>query len=98
MGKVYRLQTALKFILNTYVDFNTYSTSAVYVKYKKPSGATGQWTGAVESASEGKISYTVTSSVIDESGTWTFWAYVEFADGRTAPGEPFNVKFYVEGK
>ena len=36
-------------------------------------------------------------SELDQSGDWVFWAYVEFSDGRKAPGEPVVIRVYNEG-
>jgi len=35
---------------------------------------------------------------IDETGEWTFWAYIVFSDGRDAPGKAFKITFYEEGE
>jgi len=97
VGKVYKNQTALAIRRRTEVDL-TYIT-AVYLKYIKPDGTTGQWTGTVYNASRGIVEYTIVSANdLDQSGTWTIWAYVTFANGNSAPGEPTKLEVYDEGQ
>lgn len=45
------------------------------VRYMKPSGARGTWTGGQETTTS--ISYVTLAGDIDEVGTWKFQAYVE---------------------
>ena len=34
---------------------------------------------------------------LDEVGTWSFWSWVKFVDGRAIPGDPVAVVVYAEG-
>jgi hypothetical protein len=96
MGKIYLNQDSLRIQLTTGVDITGATTTKI--KYKKPSEATGDWDATVEDVGAGSIYYDLTGTELDEVGTWTFWAYVTFADTRSAPGEPVKVTVYTEGE
>jgi hypothetical protein len=97
MGKIYVGQTALTIRLTTSIDLSTAKTVAI--KYLKPSGETGTWTATIYSVATGVISYTIaSSSILDESGVWTFWAFITFNDDTIALGEPVRKLIYDEGK
>ena len=99
MGQIYRDQTALKIILDTELDLS--SVSVARIKYIKPQRQEGFWVADIESpATAGLISFTMTigDSEVDQSGSWTFWAYLIFGDGSEAPGEAFVEKLFIEGK
>jgi len=53
--------------LDTGEDLSTGSNAKI--KYKKPSGVTGEWTGVIDDT---KITYTTIAGDIDEAGTWSF--------------------------
>ena len=94
MGKIYKNQTALRIELDTNIDLS--DASSALIKYKKPSGTTGSFTATITGE---KVYYDiVSSSDLDEDGTWTFWSYVTFTSGTVAPGEAVSVKVYNEGK
>lgn len=96
MGKIYLNQSSLRIQLTTLVDIT--GATETLIKYKKPSGTTGEWTATVEAVGDGIIYYDLTGDELDEIGTWTFWAYVTFADTREAPGEPVKIIVYSEGE
>lgn len=63
----------IQFKLNTGIDIDAATTANIH--YKKPSGATGSFTGAT--ASTYYVTYTTTGAGdIDESGIWELQAYV----------------------
>jgi hypothetical protein len=96
MSKLYEDQTSLRIRLTTSVDI---TGATCKVKYKKPGGTTGSWTGTIESTSLGIFYYDLTAlTPLDEAGDWTFWAYVTFSDLRVAAGKPFIVTVYAEGE
>jgi hypothetical protein len=96
MGKIYVGQTALKFRLNTEIDL-TIGVTSVKIKYTKPNDETVyQWDATAEE--KFYAVYVVTAGDIDTEGTWTLWAYVNFSDGTSAPGEPDTKKVYTEGR
>ena len=96
MGKVYLNQSSLRIQLTTNVDIT--GATETLIKYKKPSGTTGQWTAQVEAAGDGIIYYDLTGTELDEIDTWTLWAYVTFSDDRVAPGEPVKMIVHTEGE
>lgn len=96
MGKIYLNQSSLRIILTTGVNIS--GASVRQIKYKKPSGTTGNWTATELDSGAGSIYYDLTGTELDELGTWTLWAYVMFSDGRSAPGEPVSVIVHTEGE
>ena len=71
---IFRGAIGLKIILE--VEINIAASTTRTIKYRKPSGVTGTWVGALE-ADNTSISYTTTAATdLDESGTWKFQAYV----------------------
>ena len=95
MGKIYKNQTALRIRLQTRTNL---TGATAKVKYEKPSGATGDWDAVISNAEDGVVDYDIAgANDLDESGEWTFWAYVTFSGGTVAPGEPVIVRVYEEG-
>ena len=96
MGKVYKNQTAFTIRLTTWQDIT--AATPVKIKYRKPSGTTGEWTATINDAAEGIVEYTMADeNDLDESGWWTFWAYVTFSDGTIAAGEPVSKYVHDQG-
>jgi hypothetical protein len=95
MGKIFLGQSALRITLKTFIDLEGV-TSAV-IKYRKPSGKTGEFQAAVGDAAKGVIFHECAKGEIDASGWWVFWAFVTFADGRSAAGETSKVFVWYEG-
>ena len=96
MGKIYKGQTELqiKLVMNTSLS----SAASQFIKYKKPSGATGYWQAVVATIADGTVYYNVDSSNdINESGTWRFWGAFRNTDSDYAPGEAVKVVVYDEG-
>ena len=96
MGKVFKGQTALRINLKTFTDLEDVLNTVI--KYRKPNGKVGEFAAAVEDATQGIIFHECIEGEIDVSGWWAFWAYVTFADGRTAAGEAAKVYVWNEGK
>lgn len=98
MGKVFTGQTNLRIMLSTNIDL-TGATSLI-IKCKKPNGTVFDLAATVNgSPTNGKIYYDFTTSdddVLDTAGTWSFWAYVVFADSRIARGETATLQIYNE--
>lgn len=95
MPKIYKNQSFLSIKLATGVNIS--GAPSMKIKYRKPSGATGEWQATVFSTS-GVIKYDIAStSVLDETGTWAVWAYITFSNGKSAPGEPTKFQVYEEG-
>lgn len=97
MGRVYKGQENLKIRLTVGVDIAGALT--LLIKYRKPDESEGSFTAISEDDALGIIYYDIVNDNddIDQSGIWTFWAFVEFADGRTAPGKSIERTFYNEG-
>ena len=96
MGKIYKGQTALRITVKTFTDLED-AVSAV-IKYRKLNGSTGEFAAAVSGTAKGVIFHEVIEGEIDVSGWWAFWAFVSFADGRTAAGDTAKVYVWEEGK
>lgn len=100
MSKVYKNQTKLLIRLRTFVNITGYQS--VKIRYRKPSGATGEFSSpaqvTVEDAVNGIISHMIQIGELNESGQWTFWAFIIFSDGRWAAGEPDFLNVNDEGE
>jgi len=96
MGKIFAGQSALRITLKTFCDLEGISNSVI--KYRKPNGKGGEFSAAVGDAAKGNIFHECIEGEIDVSGWWVFWAFVTFADGRTAAGETVKVFIWQEGK
>ena len=57
--------TAIRVLLAGGVDTGSITSSSI--RYRKPTGATGQWTGTIV---DGAIEYTTVADDIDEAGVW----------------------------
>ena len=96
MGKIYKGQSALRITLNTFTDLEDILSAVI--KYRKPDGKTGEFAAAVGDTAKGVIFHECIEGELDVSGWWAFWAFVTFADGRTAAGEAAKVYIWTEGK
>jgi len=95
MGKVFKGQSALRILVKTFCDLE--GIEKAVIKYRKPDGCTGEFSAGVKDTDKGIIFHECTEGEIDVSGWWTFWAFVTFGDGRTAPGEVAKVYIWNEG-
>jgi len=96
MGKIFKGQSALRITLKTFTDLE--DVLSAVVKYRKPDGKTGEFAAAVGDTAKGVIFHECIEGELDISGWWSFWAFVAFADGRTAAGEAAKVFIWQEGK
>lgn len=71
-NKIYVGDIGTEILLDTGVNITT--ATVHNIKYKKPDGTTGTWTGTVKDFT--KISYTVQAADLDQAGTYTLQAYV----------------------
>jgi hypothetical protein len=98
MGRIYTFQTYVRILLTAGLDITGALTTLIY--YKKPSGTIDSVTATVSNPVTGTIFYDVetdssgNADFLDETGTWKFWTWVEFADGRTARGETVTKEIY----
>jgi len=95
MGKIFTGQSALRITLKTFIDLEGIENAVI--KYRKPDGITGELAAAVGDTARGVIFHECIEGEIDVSGWWAFWAFVTFADGRTAAGETAKVYVWREG-
>jgi len=96
MGKIFNGQSALRITVKTYTDLEDVDTAVI--KYCKPDGTNGEFAAAIGDPIKGVIFHEVIEGEIDVSGWWSFWAFVTFADGRTAAGEAAKVYVWEMGK
>jgi hypothetical protein len=95
MGKIHINQSAIRITLKTFCDLA--GVLSVVIRFRKPNGKTGEFVAAVGDAETGVIFHECIEGEIDVSGWWAFWAFVTFADGRTAAGETSKVFVWFEG-
>ena len=95
MGRIFKGQSALRITVKTYCDLEGIENAAI--KYRKPNGKTGQFDAAVADTAKGVIFHECIEGDIDAPGWWAFWAFITFADGRTAAGETAKVFIWNEG-
>ena len=95
MGRIFKGQTALRITLKTFTDLEDVLTAVI--KFRKPNGVVGEFTAAVGDTAKGVIFHECIEGDLDVSGWWAFWAYIIFADGRTAAGETAKVYIWKEG-
>ena len=95
MGKIFRWQSALRITVKTFCDLE--GIEGAVIKYRKPDGKNGEFTAAVGDPVNGVIFHECIEGEIDVSGWWAFWAFVTFADGRTAAGETAKIYIWKEG-
>jgi len=95
MNKIFKGQSALRITLKTFCDLE--GIEKAVIKYRKPNKNTGEFTAAVGDISKGVIFHECIEGDIDVSGWWVFWAFITFADGRTAAGETAKVYVWTEG-
>jgi hypothetical protein len=95
MGKIFKGQSALRITVKTFCDLE--DVDIALIKYKKPDGIVGEFVSAVSDSVNGVIFHEVIEGELDISGWWLFWAFITFADGRTATGEAAKVFIYNEG-
>ena len=96
MGKIFVKQSALRITLKTFTDLE--GIISAVIKYRKPNGKTGELSAAVSDTANGFVFHECIEGDIDASGWWLFWAFITFADGRTAAGEAAKVYVWCEGK
>jgi hypothetical protein len=96
MGKVFKNQSALRITVKTFTDLE--GIISAVIKYCKPDGVTGELAAGVSDSGKGIIFHECIEGEIDVAGWWVFWAFITFADGRTAAGEAAKVFVWEEGR
>lgn len=92
-------QTSLRIDLDT--RLNLFDGVSFYIKFRRPDGSEGSWSAVRASNVNGSAclvrhDFSATSE-LNMSGDWMIWPYVTFADGRSAPGEAFQMPVLDEG-
>jgi hypothetical protein len=95
MGRIFKGQSALRITVRTFTDLGDIGSAVV--KYSKPDGSAGEFAAGVEDAAKGVVFHECLEGEIDMAGWWSFWAFITFADGRTAAGETAKVFVWREG-
>jgi len=95
MGRIFKKQSALRITLKTFCNLEDIESAVI--KYRKPNMKAGEFRAAVGDTAMGVIFYECIEGDIDVSGWWAFWAFITFADGRTAAGEAAKVYIWAEG-
>jgi hypothetical protein len=94
MGKIYKDQTYLSIIIDTGVDIQTATVKKI--KYIDPSGTPGEVVGTLNGTTKIKYDFTTTNT-LKTAGSWIFWSFVVFSDGRSASGTPIEIIVYEPG-
>jgi len=94
--KIFKGQSALRIKIKTFINLDDINSAVI--KFRKPNGIIGEFAAAIIDFAEGIISHECIEGEIDVTGWWSFWAFVTFADGRTAAGEAAKVYVWREGK
>ncbi|GHV86379.1 hypothetical protein AGMMS50293_28160 [Spirochaetia bacterium] len=95
MNRIYKGQSALRITVKTFTDLE--GIEAAVIRYRKPGGDLGEFSAGVADSAKGVIFHECLEGEIDASGWWAFWAFIIFADGRTAAGETAKVFVWNEG-
>ena len=95
MGKIFKEQSALRIALKTFTDLE--DAILAVIKFRKPNGVIGEFAAAVGDTAKGIIFHECIEGDLDVSGWWSFWAFITFADGRTAAGEVAKIYIWKEG-
>jgi len=95
VGRIYAGQTSLRLVLKTYVDLTGIQSATI--RFLKPDGTPGEFDAGAPNPEEGLVCHEFGEGELDAAGWWRFWAFVRFADGRTAAGEAAKVHVWREG-
>jgi hypothetical protein len=95
MGRIFKGQSALRITLKTFCDLE--GVLSAVIKFCKPNGRTGEFAAAVGDTAKGIIFHECIEGEIDLCGWWSFWAFITFADGRTAAGQATKVFVWKQG-
>ena len=96
MSNIYVGQTALRIQVTCSQDITDAAT--LEIKYRKPDGTEGAWTGEEGVAATGVIYYDIAdATILDQPGIWTFWAYIKFSDDKIGYGDAIEQEVNAEG-
>ena len=96
MGKVYTTQDNLTLYVETGADLTDAANTVI--EGTDPDGTAITPLGAtIESASDGLITYNITSTDFITAGTYILWVKINYVGGSTSWGEPFHFNVYETG-
>jgi hypothetical protein len=95
MSRIFKGQSALRITLKTFTDLE--GILSAVIKYRKPNGLAGEFGAGVGDEAKGIIFHECIEGELDMAGWWALWAFITFADGRTAAGEAARVFVWEEG-
>jgi len=95
MGKIFKGQSALRITVKTFIDLEDIASAVI--RFRKPNGKNGEFSAAVGDAVKGIIFHECLEGELNVPGWWVLWAFITFADGRTAVGEAAKVYIWTEG-
>jgi hypothetical protein len=95
MSRIFKGQSALRIVVKTFTDLE--GIISAVIKYRKPDGSAGEFGAGVGDTGKGVIFHECIEGELDMTGWWVFWAFITFADGRTAPGEAAKVFIWNAG-
>jgi hypothetical protein len=95
MSKIFKGQSALRITVKTFTGLE--GIISAVIKYRKPDGSAGEFPAGVGDTAKGVIFHECIEGEIDMAGWWALWAFITFADGRTAAGETAKVFIWNEG-
>jgi hypothetical protein len=95
MSKIYAGQSSLRITVKTFIDLE--GIISAFIKYRRPDGVTGEFAAGVGDSGKGVIFHECIEGEIGMAGWWVFWAFITFADDRTAAGEAAKVYIWREG-
>jgi hypothetical protein len=95
MARIFKGQSALRITLRTFTDLE--GIISAVIKYRKPDGSLGEFVAGVGDVVKGLIFHECIEGELNACGWWAFWAFITFADGRTAAGETAKVYIWNEG-
>jgi hypothetical protein len=94
-NRIFKGQTALHIMLKTFCDLEVILSAVI--TYLTPDGSIGEFAAGVADMAKGVIFHECIKGDITMTGWWSFWAFITFADGRTAAGEAAEVFIWAEG-
>jgi hypothetical protein len=95
MSRIHKGQSALQLTVKTFTDLE--GIISAVIRYRKPDGSAGELSAGVGDTAKGVVFHECIEGEIDLAGWWAFWAFIMFADGRTAAGEAAKVFVWEEG-
>jgi hypothetical protein len=96
MSRIFKGQSALRITVKTFTDLE--GIISAVIRHRKPDGSAGEFAAGVGDAAKGVVFHECVEGEIDMAGWWSFWAFITFADGRSAAGEAAKVFIWNEGK